>query len=44
MTLITIYPPMGGFKRMVFFRADAIPEFILMRKSKYNTYEGYVRP
>lgn len=38
------YPPMSGFRRMVFFRADAIPNFILMRKSKYKTYEGYVRP
>ena len=38
------YPPMSGFRRMVFFRADAIPTFILMRKSKYKTYEGYVRP
>ena len=31
------YPPMSGFKRMVFFRADAIPTFILMRKSEYKT-------
>ena len=38
------YPPMSGFRRMVFFRADAIPNFILMRKSKYKTYEGYIRP
>ena len=38
------YPPMSGFRRMVFFRADAIPNFILMRKSRYKTYEGYVRP
>ena len=38
------YPPMSGFKRMVFFRADAIPTFILMRKSKYNTYEGTILP
>ena len=32
MTLIATYPPMGGFKRMIFFRADEIPAFILMRK------------
>lgn len=38
------YPPMSGFKRMVFFRADEIPTFILMRKSKYKTYEGTVLP
>ena len=38
------YPPMSGFKRMVFFRADAIPTFILMRKSKYKTYEGTILP
>ena len=44
MTLIATYPPMGGFKRMIFFRADEIPAFILMRKGKYKTYEGYVRP
>ena len=44
MTLITTYPPMGGFKRMAFFRADEIPECILMRKGKYKTYKGYVRP
>ena len=38
------YPPMSGFKRMVFFRADAIPTFILMRKSEYKTYEGTILP
>ena len=38
------YPPMGGFKRLVFFRADEIPTFILMRKPKYKTYEGIVLP
>ena len=38
------YPPMSGFKRMVFFRADEIPTFILMRKSKYKTYEGTILP
>ena len=38
------YPPMSGFKRMVFFRADEIPTFILMRKSEYKTYEGTVLP
>lgn len=38
------YPPMSGFKRMVFFRADEIPAFILMRKSKYKTYEGTILP
>lgn len=38
------YPPMSGFRRMVFFRADAIPNFILMRKSKYKTYEGTILP
>ena len=46
MTLLTTYPPMGGcgFRRMVFFRADEIPTFILTRKSKYKTYEGMVLP
>ena len=38
------YPPMSGFKRMVFFRADEIPTFILMRKSEYKTYEGTILP
>ena len=38
------YPPMGGFKRLVFFRADEIPTFILTRKPKYKTYEGIVLP
>lgn len=38
------YPPMSGFKRMVFFRADEIPTFILTRKPKYKTYEGIVLP
>lgn len=38
------YPPMSGFNRLVFFRADEIPTFILTRKSKYKTYEGIVLP
>lgn len=38
------YPPMSGFKRMVFFRADEIPTFILMRKSEYKTYEDTILP
>ncbi len=38
------YPPMSGFRRMVFFRADEIPTFILTRKPKYKTYEGIVLP
>ena len=38
------YPPMDGFKRLVFFRADEIPTFILTRKPKYKTYEGIVLP
>lgn len=38
------YPPMSGFKRLVFFRADEIPTFILTRKPKYKTYEGIVLP
>ena len=38
------YPPMSGFKRMVFFRADAIPTFILTRKREYKTYEGTILP
>ena len=38
------YPPMSGFKRLVFFRADEIPTFILMRKSEYKTYEGTILP
>ena len=41
---MTTYHLMGGFKRMVFFRADEIPTFILMRKSKYKTYEGTILP
>ena len=38
------YPPMSGFKRMVFFRADAIPTFKKKKKSEYKTYEGTILP